>query len=164
MKYLQPILFGLVALVWPCVMGQQAPVQTFYEIGQGEGCIIIAQLATVEESGFSWVNFLAAQVVCDYKSSVGYVRTPITQAKLPSDMLNRNQVTIAYGGFDPNSNSEIAGATQVMQNLVNDGSEYWFSRGHLYNLSSIALHPTTEEETILQPMADITHRVPTMEL
>jgi hypothetical protein len=157
MRYHQTLLTGIMTMAWFCVISNAQAGPTFIEVDQGDGCVVIAQLAWMKDTEKACVSFITAQVICDYKASFGHVRTPIYQSTLPQELAaaGLSPGTIAYGGFTPDSSSTYLKPTTVIPNIVLDESEYWLSRGRLYNLSALAVNPTTEEETIIRPLDNL---------
>jgi hypothetical protein len=138
-----------------CVVRQVKAFPTMLEVDQSDGCIVLTQFAG-RMDGDNWlVVFLEAQAICDYKASSGNIRPPIVPATPPSNFDLR---AMAYGGFTPDTNAETLTPTTNMMlvHYLDEQSEFWFSRGRVYNLSSLAMNPTTEEETMIRPVSGLT--------
>jgi hypothetical protein len=153
MKSIQLIIFGfgMMAMAWT-----ETPIPpTIFEVDQGDGCVVVAQIAWKQETGQDiFCVIVKAQAVCDYKSTHGPVHQPVYQSTLPAELSadHLGLSTIVLGGFTPDTSQSTLKPSTVMPHLILDNSEYWFSRGRLYNLSALAFNPTTEEETIIRPM------------
>jgi hypothetical protein len=159
MKLIQLVIFGMMAMAWTCVSSETPIPPTFFEVDQGDGCVVVAQIAWKQETGQDiFCVMVKAQAVCDYKSTHGPVHQPVYQATLPAELSadHLGLSTIVLGGFTPDTSQSTVKPSTVMPHLILDNSEYWFSRGRLYNLSALAFNPTTEEETIIRPMDGLT--------
>jgi hypothetical protein len=150
MRYQKSTIVILTALL-SHVMGSNQVGPTFYEVDQGDGCFVFAQLAYKMDDGISYAQYQDAQAICDWKASFGYVRPPIKEVVLPSALSGWTLVNYAFGGFTPDASLTTLKPSIYMYDLPIDGSEYWVSRARVYNLSSLAMNPTTEEQTIIKP-------------